>query len=267
MRGPFACGDAPGVGARATTAILEARPFKGACVLEFVEIPVGAGASLRCARCGAAPEPAYHATADVAARIAAVAADWTVGPGPNLTLTGPEPFDHPALPDLVIACQTAGVERICIETDGRALAIPANAEGAVGAGVTHMRVRLLSADPGTADKVSGRPGLLAATGAGVAAVRAAAERQGVMVVITAAVPVCAHNLDTVPATVGQLSAWGVDAVRLLAAGALPARSADILAAACDTGMVNRLWVECAPDLPLPASHELHRVEEPVGRVG
>ena len=230
-------------------------------MLGFIEIPVGDGAPLACLRCGGAPQAVYHATADVARRIAAVASGWTGGPGPNLVLTGPEPFGHPELPDLVIACQEAGVERIGIETDGRALAVSGNADGAVGAGVTHLRVRVLASDSRMADELSGRPGLLSATEAGVAAYRAAVERQGATVVITAIVPVCSHNLDTVPATVARLSAWGVDAVRLIEAGTLPGRASEILAAACDTGMVNRLWVECSPGLPLPASHVGHQVGE------
>ena len=45
----------------------------------------------------------------------------------------------------------------------------------------------------------------------------------------------------------------------LAAGPLPDSAAGVVAAACDTGMVNRLWVETDGNLPLPDSHRLHAV--------
>ncbi|MDZ4167063.1 MAG: hypothetical protein U1E08_05160, partial [Coriobacteriia bacterium] len=72
-------------------------------MIGFVAIEVGEGAPLGCARC-AKPTPAgYHPTDVIVARIAAEADTWQGVPGPNVVLTGPEPFAHPALPELVSA--------------------------------------------------------------------------------------------------------------------------------------------------------------------
>jgi molybdenum cofactor biosynthesis enzyme MoaA len=232
-------------------------------VLEFVAVEVGEGSSLGCSRCGTLPPHTYHPTDEVTARIRSTVDAPTSAPGPNIVLTGPEPFGHPALPDLVAACAEAGFERIGIETEGGALAVPGHAAGALGAGVAHLYVRVLATDEELADGLSGRPGLGHAVAAGIPAYLAAAEQAGITVCVTVVVPLCRHNLDSLPATVAALSSWGVHAVRLEAAGQLSSGASVVIAAACDTGMVNRLWVETDPALDLPASHLGHRV---AGRV-
>jgi MoaA/NifB/PqqE/SkfB family radical SAM enzyme len=233
-------------------------------VIRFVAIEVGDGAPLGCARCGASATPIYHPTDVVVARITAEADAWQSVPGPNVVLTGPEPFAHPALPELVSACVDAGFERIAIETDGRALATPAHATGALGAGVNHLYVRLLAAEEGRADALSGRPGLGTAVAVGIAAYRDGATRAGVTAVVTVVVPVCRHTIESLPSTIARLAAWEVDAVRLVKGGDLSSSSATLLAAACDTGMVNRVWVEADPSLGLPESHALHETPNPGG---
>lgn len=228
-------------------------------MIGFVAIEVGEGAPLGCVRC-AAPAPAvYHPTDVIVAQIAAEADAWQGVPGPNIVLTGPEPFAHPALPELVSACVEAGFERIAIETDGGALASPAHATGALGAGVRHLYVRVLAANQAAADALAGRPGLGRAVATGVAAYREAASRAGASVAVTVIVPVCRHTLDALPATIAMLSAWEIDAIRLVPAGDVPASASAVVAAACDTGMVNRMWVEADPTLALPESHRLHHV--------
>lgn len=235
-------------------------------MLEFAHVEVGEGAPLGCARCGAARVSVYYPADEVAARISAVVSAWTPAPGPNLVLSGPEPFAHPALPDLVTACVEAGVERIAIETDGGALAVRGHAAGALGAGVTHLRVRVLAAgDDAAADALTGRPGLARAVASGVVAYRDEARRTETRVAVSAIVPVCRHNLDVLPATVARLATWGIDGVRLVPGAELSPSAGVSLAAACDTGMVNRLWVEADPALGLPESHALHSVEAAVTR--
>ncbi|MBN1193543.1 MAG: hypothetical protein JXA36_07650, partial [Coriobacteriia bacterium] len=182
---------------------------------------------------------------------------WEGGPGPNIVLGGPEPFAHPELPAIVAACKEAGVARIAVETDAAALSLSGNAEGALSSGVRHLLVRVLSGQDEVADRLSGRVGVASAARVGVASYLGGAERLGLTVAVTAVVPVCAHNLDMLPATVADLAARGFHAVRLITGGPLPSAASGIVAAACDTGMVNHLWVCTDGQLPLPPSHRLH----------
>ena len=230
-------------------------------MLRYAEVRVGGGAPLGCASCSPRSASAYDPSADVLARIAAVTKSWRGVPGPNVVLSGPEPFLHPELPALVAACVTGGAERVCIETDGGALAVGGNAEGALRSGVRQLRVRMLSAVEPAADGLTGRPGLHRAAGDGVRAFLAAAVQRDLAVAVTVVIPVCGHNLETLPATIGALASWGIHAVRLESSGPLPDLAAVHLAATCDTGMVNRLWVETDGLLPLPESHRLHAVPE------
>lgn len=228
-------------------------------MLEFAHIALGTGGGLACTRCAPAPDAGYLPSAELVSRVRAAAEGWRGGPGPNVILGGPEPFAHPELPSLVAACVEAGVQRICLETDGGALSVPANAAGVLRAGVRHLHVRVLAADSTLADELSGLAGRVGDAVAGIDAYLAAAESARTRVAITALIPVCEHNLASLSATVAALAAHGLDAVRLTPAGPLPAGAGALLAAVCDTGMVNQLWVEADPALPLPVTHALHQV--------
>ncbi|MDO8847727.1 MAG: hypothetical protein Q7W51_05000 [Coriobacteriia bacterium] len=234
-------------------------------MLQFAHIALGTGGGLTCTRCAPTPDAGYLPAAEVIARIQAVADGWTDGPGPNIVLGGPEPFAHPELPALVAVCVEAGVQRIMLETDGGALSVPANAGGVIRAGVRHLRVRLLDADEVRGDELSGLAGRTRDALAGVDTYRTAAEEVGARVLVTALVPVCEHNLESLPATVLALASHGFDGLRLVPGGELPASAIAVIAAACDTGMVNQLWVEADPALPLPPTHALHAVAEAVRR--
>lgn len=232
-------------------------------MLEFAHIAVGTGVGLACTRCVPPVEADYLSAALVIASIQAVAEGWSGGPGPNVILGGPEPFAHPELPAIVAAAVAAGVERICLETDGGALSVPANATGVLRAGVRHLRVRLLAGEAVLADELSGLRGRTGDALTGIDAFLAAADAEAVRVTVTAVVTVCQHNLSSLPATVATLARHGLHAVRLLSTGSLPDDAEAVLAAACDTGMVNQLWVEADPALPLPSSHTLHAVADEV----
>lgn len=233
-------------------------------MIDFHPIPVGAGVPCGCVRCGAAPGVSFASVVAVEALLARVCAtadgvpgETAAGPAYGVALTGPEPFAHPELPSLVAACRRAGFSRIALETDGAALAAHDNAAGVLHAGVRHLWVRVLGADDATHDALTGRPGRRAASRAGVAAYSEAAAMMGAMVAITAVVPVCRHTLDAVPAIVAACAEGGFHAVRLDVAGSLPVQAAAVIAAACDTGMVNRTWVSTDGALPLPETHRLH----------
>lgn len=231
-------------------------------VLRFVRIAVGEGDPLGCASCTSRGTHSYHAAAVVEQAIASAVDAWPgATPGPNLLLTGPEPFAHPELPRLVGMCVEAGAQRVGIETDGAALSMPNNVSGVLSAGVRHLHIRLLDADEERGDRIGGSPGRTKHALLGVEAFLATAASAGVTVAVTAVVPVCRHNLGALPDTVLQAARLGIHAVRLVPGGELPASSAAVLAAACDTGMVNAMWVEADPLLPLPDTHLLHAVSE------
>lgn len=230
-------------------------------MLDFVEVAVGEGEGLGCATCRARLVPSYRPADEVISEIRDVAARWGGRPGPNLVLCGPEPFAHPELPRLVAAAVEAGVERLALETDGGALSVSQNATGALRSGVRHLRVRVLAADAAVSDGLTGKPGLSASARVGIGLFLEAAAQDGVACAVTAIVPVCDHNLVMLPAIVAELAGWGVHAVRLVKACDLPDGAATDIAAACDTGMVNRLWVETDGRVPLPSGHALHEVPE------
>lgn len=232
-------------------------------MLEFVQVALGEGTPLGCTRCAAPVQPSYLPAVEIIARVRAVTEAWESVPGPNVVLGGPEPFDHPELPALVAACVAAGAERIALETDAAALSVPANAAGVLRAGVRHLLVRVLDADMTRGDAVGGRPGRTRDAIAGIRTYLSAAGEAGVPVAVTAIVPVCRHTAPALSSTIAELASVGVHAVRLVPsqdnAGVTPA----LLAAACDTGMVNHLWVEADPALPVPDSHTLHAVADQV----
>lgn len=230
-------------------------------MLRFDSIRVGDGEPLHCLHCAQGVPSAYHSAAAIAERIRAATAAWEGHPGPNVVLTGPDPFGHPELPALIAACAEAGAERIALETDGGALGAYRNAEGVFRAGVRHLWLRVLAAGP-LGDELSGHRDLGASVKAGLRTYLDVADRDGAVAAVTALVPVCCHNLAVLPATVAALASWGVHAVRLSSTSApLPSSAAGVIAAACDTGMVNRLWVETDGTLPLPGSHRLHAVRD------
>lgn len=215
-------------------------------MLGFVSVSLGSGSPVRCTRCrGAAPAVTYRPASDVIAEITEVAQGWPVGPGPNVALGGPEPFGHPELPSLVAGAAKAGVVRLRLESDASALVSPANASGSIAAGVRHLRFRLLGGSPGVHDALAGEAGALDATSEGVRAFAAAAGEQGAAVSVTALVPVCRHNVRDLPAAVGAAVDAGADEVTLLVDdGGLDARAAvPWIMAACDSGVVNGVWVE------------------------
>ena len=220
-------------------------------MIDLVPIFVGDGAPAGCVRCGAAGASTYLPVETIAAAIA-----QTV-PADGVVLTGPEPFAHPDLPRVVAACRDAGVSRIAIETDGGALSVPGNAHGVLLSGVRHLWVRVLGSSDEMHDTLAGKRGIAQAMRAGVAGYLANAETERLQVAVTAVVPVCEHDLAELPAIMAHCAAQGFHAARLVAAGALPSSAETIVAAACDTGMVNHLWVAVDESLPLPPSHRLH----------
>ncbi len=232
-------------------------------MIRFEDIAIGAGGGSRCRRCGvASAERSFRGFDEIAAEIAAVVGAWDASPGPNVLFTGAEPFAHDALPPLIAQARAAGVKRIGLVTDGGSLGFGDNAVGAVHAGVRHVVVRSVGLGE-AADGRAARPGLSAAVLAGIRAFVEAAKHAETTVATSAEVAVCRHNSDELPAIVAAFGEAGIGCVRFFedeGATPAPASAATTLAAACDTGVVNGVWVE-VHDLPLPATHALHRAAE------
>jgi hypothetical protein len=231
-------------------------------VLESVEVSLGRGGGTRCTRCGRREEGRYRPAFEISAEVEAACDAWGDVPGPNVALTGPEPFGHPELPQLVSAAVRAGVKRLRLDTDAVSLGHPDNAGGVLAAGVRQLRVTLLAGSPGMHDALAGSPGVLDRTLQGVRAFADTAERADVHVAISAHIPVCRHNLHDLANTVSVAASAGACYVLLeIADPAIDPRSAmPWVAAACDTGTVNALWVEVA-GMPycFGGRHALHLV--------
>jgi hypothetical protein len=113
------------------------------------------------------------------------------------------------------------------------------------AGVRQLRWTLLAGTPGIHDALVSRLGALDASVAGVRSFLSIAADQGFDVSVTAVVPVCRHNVHDLPAAVSIAVQAGVNAVRLeFDDGGMDLGSAlPWVVAACDTGVVNGVWVE------------------------
>ena len=230
-------------------------------MIRFARVAVGSGGEVRCSRCHGEPQAAtYRSAVEVTAEIAMVCALWEGLPGPNLALGGAEPFGHPDLPALVGAAVEAHCQRLCLDSDAVALRSPQNAGGSLMAGVRHLSWTILGGTPGVHDALLGAPGALDASVEGVRSFESIAAAETVDVSVTAVVPVCRHNVHDLPAAAGLVVDAGADRVLLrIEDGGLDLRSAlPWIIAACDTGVVNGVWVEVegVPFCLLPG-YDLH----------
>lgn len=230
-------------------------------MLVFERVAIGTGHGIRCTRCHPDRDvPEYRSAADVLGDVQAAVVGWVGGPGPNVTLTGPEPFSHPELPAIVAGAIEAGVRRLRLEADGGAFAKAGNADGALGAGVRHVQVTLLGGTEGVHDALAGGPGAFDAATSGMAAFGDAARVADLDAIVTVLVPVCRHNAVDLPATVGAAVRAGAASVLLrVEDGGIDLDAATPwITAACDTGVVNGVWVEVegVPFCLLPA-YDLH----------
>lgn len=222
-------------------------------------VAVGHGGRAMCALCARATDAVYDPMPIVAGRIDEAVHALT-GPA-GILLGGADAFGHPQLPQLIAHAVERGVTRIGVETDGDPLTAGDNAAGIIHAGVRRFEVRILTVDATLGERLYARrdQGMLALRG--ITECVAAARYAGAAIAVSAVVPVCAHNLDDLAPTVAALAAAGVAGVRLDAAGSpTTAHTQACLCAACDTGMVDGIWVDVVGDVALPASHLLHAAE-------
>lgn len=231
-------------------------------MLEFVEVAMGSGGGVTCGRCARTQRADLRQAFDISAEVEAACAAWGAVPGPNVALTGPDPFGHPALADVLAAARRAGVSRLRLDTDGVRLASPDIADLAVAQGVRHVRVTLLSGSAEEHDALAGGSGASEAALAGVREFLAAAERAGAKALAAAYVPVCRHNVHALPLAVTRAAEAGARyaLVEVADPGLDLAAAMPWIGAACDSGTVNSLWVEVA-GVPycLAGGHAVHLV--------
>jgi MoaA/NifB/PqqE/SkfB family radical SAM enzyme len=159
-------------------------------VIRFAVVDIGSGGAVSCTRCAAEMnQTSCRPLDDIIADARRICEAWGAGTGPNIVLAGAEPFAHPDLPGIVSGVIEAGCVRLAVETDAIGLHSPANATGALVAGVRHVRFTLLAGTEGVHDALCGAPGSFDATRVGIRSYRAAADAQGLDVSVTALMPV------------------------------------------------------------------------------
>jgi hypothetical protein len=186
--------------------------------------------------------------------------------GTAVLLAGCEPFAHPELVPIVTGAIAAGVERLGLRTDARALGRGQNARGAVSHGVRWIDVPVLGGSGELHDALAATSGAFAAAIGGMEAFLQAGRETGVPVVLSGYVPVCGHNVADLSASVAAFVRGGATSVRLdvdaatAASAGTPAR----IEAAIETGVVNGVWVSvsgiAADALPGHGLHLLAPVE-------
>lgn len=229
-------------------------------MLLFRDIPLGGGDEAVCRRCAAAGSPVPGAqTADPTARIDAA---LSATPGAGVFFTQVGAADHPGLPGLVEHAARAGAPRVAVSASGRSLSDPAVAARLVDSGVRIVEVTFLGSCAQVHDALTGVPGDFDAATAAVANVRSTADARGLEVAVRGRVRVCHHNLQDMPATVMRLAEMEVANIILACDPTMDTRrSADWIAAACDTGTVNRVWVAVSGmDEAALGDKELHAVD-------
>jgi len=235
-------------------------------LISFSGIRIGSGAAVSCTRCGERETAEYLPADEIVAEARRIIEAWHFGPGPNVGLWGPEPFGHPQLVTIVSSIVDAGIERLCIATDGVALRDEQNAQGIMAAGIRHVRVSVL----GSAvlhDTLQGAEGSHEAALGGMKLVRDAAARANFPMLLCGQITVCEHNLRDIPNAIVELAEAGASAVRLdtnLSPKPLPSSAGRWMDAAVETGIVNNVWVSVEgneyPELADRAIHYLSPVD-------
>jgi len=214
-------------------------------MLEFANIALGASGGVRCSKCHEAGAEGLHDATGLFDAVHEATDSWLSGPGPNLSFMGAEPFDHPALFELLGAAVDAGASRIRLETDAHALCSPEMVERVLDAGVRHLMAPLLGSNAELHDSLTGASGSFNKTLAGIERFVEGATQRGVKSHVTVRVPVCRHNLNDTPGIVTLAAKTGAKAVLLsIDDPDLDLRLASPwLEAACDTGVVYTTWVQ------------------------
>jgi len=221
---------------------------------------LGAGGTLGCRRCQESSSESLRNASEIIADLRDAVGAWDNSPGPNISLTGAEPFHHPSIAEIVASCVEMGAQRIRLDSDSSALGSPDTAKSVIAGGVRHLQFTLLGSVASIHDSLCETPGAFENTIRGVKTFAESANEADIPVQVSVSVPVCRHNLHDIPSIVTTAAKAGASLVRIaLVDGRLQLpTAAPWIGAACDTGIVNATWVE-VEGMPFgPASGwELH----------
>ena len=217
-------------------------------MIKFSVLKLGEGAISQCTRCGPTAPRVYRPTTDVLADMSRIVDTWPTGPGPNVTLCGPEPLEHPEIETLLRALHDSDIQRACVHTGGGPLVSPSACEHILASGVNHIRTVLLAGDAATHDALNDTPGSWDTAMHGIALMSQTASQSAAPLMLCGLIPVCSHNLDQLPQTIIALAGAGVRSIALdVTTLASDPRSASWITAAVDTGMVSGVWVSPVGD--------------------
>ncbi|MDY0088549.1 MAG: hypothetical protein RBS78_08400 [Coriobacteriia bacterium] len=208
-------------------------------MLEYREISLGGIDEAICIRC--TPRVQEEPTLSTAAENL----DGLVAEGApaGVLFTNADSTELDVLAALVRRAVRSDITRIGIRTSGRILRQEQDAMSLVSAGVRVAEVAFAGPDSSEHDALIGVPGSFDVAAGAIRAFSTAAKGLGVRAAIRSRIPVCAHNLHLIPATVMACAEMGVSSMLLVCEPSLdPRRSVEWISAACDTGTVNRVWV-------------------------
>jgi len=178
------------------------------------DITVTLACNNRCAFCPRSTlrHVSLDSPADLASRL-----DTLRSRSDRVVLTGGEVTLLPEAPDLVALCRRRGFRQVGLITNGRRLSDRRLAQRLVEAGLTEVCVTVYDLRPEVHDALTGVPGSLAETLAGLDNLLALARTRGSPSIRVATVA-CTANLDGLQATIAALSGRGV--YRFLVADAI-----------------------------------------------
>lgn len=211
-------------------------------MIVIADVPLGRAGLPSCMRCGSPPRSVLRPRSEVLVDLDSVVSGWRDGPGPNVCFSGTEAFRYEALPEVIDLAAGHGVERIGVESAGAGLA--ENAGAALESGVRLVELVVLAADERTQRVLSGARAGASGGVSALGAFASAARLRRIQVMITARIPVCRHNLDTLPATVTALAGAGAACVRLDVGDSAFGRESewlDAVGGAIEAGTVRGAW--------------------------
>lgn len=216
-------------------------------MIDFSRVSIGEGLP-SCTRCAGKGASAFRDTEDVVTELGSRDVD----------LVGADSLTHPDIERIVEQAVSMAADRVRIEVasgidKAKALAL-------IHSGVRHVRVAILGGSADAHDALVSERGAFDRVAETVARLREAGEEAGARMAFSARVPACKHNASELPGAVVAAADMGLDAVAIVTGdmGGEAGGFTPWVAAACDTGIVNTLWVEVEglPFCLMPA-HALH----------
>lgn len=213
-------------------------------MLTFAVINTGVGSTAHCLKCTPGKSNTLRPAADILSDATSAVSRWDrSGPGPNLTLHGPDIFLHPEFREIISGLSRIDVERMCIATAGLGESDPTLVSLLAANGITHIHLALLADNAQGHDALTGHPGAFDQALARGDSFRTHSTALGLPPLLCGDIPICRHNLEMAPGIVALLAGQGVRAITLDTSRAPGTASARAwIDAALDTGIVSGAWV-------------------------